>query len=142
MMLIPYVYYPGTAGEAFDFYVKTLGGKIGAFFQYNAGPSGPMSPGPEFGEKAMHACYQGPGITLFATDLEAKEYTKAAGFDIMLSVESPEEAERIWKAFSDGGTITQPLEETFWAHRFGKITDRWGIPWMINAPKAMQPPPQ
>ena len=69
MMLIPYVYYPGTAGEAFDFYVKTLGGKIGAFFKYNAGPSGPMSPGPEFGEKAMHACYQGPGITLFATDL-------------------------------------------------------------------------
>ena len=50
---------------------------------------------------------------------------------------TPEEAERIFKALSEKGTVTMPIEETFWATRFGMLIDQFGTPWMINCEKKM-----
>ena len=52
-----------------------------------------------------------------------------------LSVDSIKEAERIFAALSDGGQVTMPLAQTFWAVRFGMLVDRFGVPWMINCEK-------
>ena len=136
-MLVPYVYYPGTCEEAFRFYAETVGGNIAALMKFRDAPPGSMSPSPAFSDKAMYACYQGPGIMLMATDAEGSQYHRPVGFDIMLSLDTPEEAERVFRAFSEGGDVTMPMAETFWAKRFGKVTDRFGIPWMINCPKPM-----
>ena len=53
----------------------------------------------------------------------------------MLAVETPEEAERVFNALADNGSVTMPFQETFWARRFGMCTDRFGIPWMVNCAK-------
>src|SRR5204863_252001 len=52
-------------------------------------------------------------------------------------IERPAEAERIFATLADGGQVTMPVQETFWAHRFGMVTDRFGTPWMVNCAKPL-----
>ena len=59
------------------------------------------------------------------------------GFSVTLSIDEPAEAERVFAALSAGGTVTMPIQETFWARRFGMLVDRFGTPWMINCEKPM-----
>jgi PhnB protein len=56
----------------------------------------------------------------------------------MAAVEQPAEAERIFATLADGGKVTMPVQETFWAQRFGMVTDRFGTPWMINCEKPLE----
>jgi PhnB protein len=53
-------------------------------------------------------------------------------------VDTPAEAERIFHEMSDGGKVQMPIGETFWARRFGMLTDKYGIPWMVNCEKPME----
>jgi PhnB protein len=57
------------------------------------------------------------------------------GFSVSLHVKDTKEAERAFKALSEGGTVKMPLEETFWAARFGMLVDKFGTPWMVNCDK-------
>ena len=57
------------------------------------------------------------------------------GFSVTLNVKEPAEAERVFNALADGGSVRMPLGETFWAKKFGMLTDRFGTPWMINCEK-------
>jgi PhnB protein len=41
----------------------------------------------------------------------------------------------VFNALADGGSVRMPLGETFWAKKFGMLTDRFGTPWMINCEK-------
>ena len=59
-----------------------------------------------------------------------------AGTSISLMIEDPSEAERIFNALAEGGQVSMPFGQTFWAYRFGLATDRFGIPWMVNCEKA------
>ena len=59
------------------------------------------------------------------------------GFSVTLGTDEPAEAERVFAALAAGGTVTMPIAETFWARRFGMLTDRFGTPWMINCEKPM-----
>jgi PhnB protein len=54
---------------------------------------------------------------------------------VAVQVETPDEAERLFAALAEGGTVQMPIGETFWAVRFGMLTDRFGVPWMINCEK-------
>jgi PhnB protein len=58
------------------------------------------------------------------------------GMSVMLGIDDPARAERIFSALADGGTVRMPFEQTFWAYRFGMVVDRFGTPWMINCEKA------
>ena len=60
-----------------------------------------------------------------------------SGFMVNIGVDTPAEADRIFGALSDGGKINMPIQETFWAHRFGMLVDRYGTPWMVNCEKPM-----
>ena len=50
-------------------------------------------------------------------------------------MDDPARAERVFNALADGGKVSMPLQETFWAHRFGMLVDRFGIAWMVNCEK-------
>jgi PhnB protein len=55
-----------------------------------------------------------------------------AGFSISSQLDDEADAERIFNASTEGGAVIMPFEQTFWAKRFGMVTDRYGAPWMIN----------
>ena len=66
------------------------------------------------------------------SDAPPQFFSQPQGFSVSISVESTDEAERIFKELADGGTVRMPLQETFWAKRFGMLIDRFGTPWMVN----------
>jgi PhnB protein len=123
----------GNCEEAFAFYEKALGAKTTMKMLYGESPMAKdMPPGIE--KKVMHARLNVADKIIMGADAMCN-YEKPAGFSVTLSPEDPVEAEVIFKALAEGGTVRMPMEETFWAQRFGMLTDRFGVPWMINCEK-------
>ena len=83
----------------------------------------------------MHATLEVGGEPLMGSDAPPKHYSEPKGFAVSLSPAKVADAERIFNALADGGNVGMPLQQTFWAARFGMVTDRFGIPWMINCEK-------
>ena len=90
--------------------------------------------GPEWQEKILHATLESAaGVHLVTgSDPPPGRYARPQGFATMLSVDEAAEADRIFQSLAEGGTVEMPLQQTFWALRFGMVTDRFGTPWMIN----------
>ena len=87
---------------------------------------------PERHNKILHArLVVGDNVSM-GSDAPPERYEKPQGFSVTLGVDTPAEAERIFKALSEKGTLHMPLQETFWAVRFGMLVDQFDIPWMIN----------
>ena len=63
------------------------------------------------------------------------QYKQPESFCVMLRPKEAAEADRIFKALAEGGTVQIPIDETFWALRFGKLVDRFGVPWLVNCEK-------
>jgi PhnB protein len=135
MKLNPYLNFNGQCEEAFKFYEHSLGGKIEYMATYAGTPSEQHVP-PEMRNKIMHASLVLDGQTLQGSDPPSSQFESAKGFAIALHLKDPAEAERIFKEFSEGATVQMPLQQTFWAARFGMLTDRFGIPWMFNCEPA------
>ena len=72
---------------------------------------------------------------LMASDAPPDRFQKIQGMEVALNVKEPAEAERLFNALAEGARITLPLTETFWAVKFGMLTDRFGTPWLINCEK-------
>ena len=135
MQLNPYLHFNGNCEAAFNFYEKCLGGKIGFKLTYGETPMAEKTP-PEMRSKVIHMRMTVGKDVLMGSDAPPDRFSKQQGFSISLGIETPEEAERVFKALSEKATIMMPLEETFWAQRFGMLVDQFGIPWMINCEKA------
>lgn len=86
-------------------------------------------------KKIIHARLVGNGMLLMGSDAPPDRYEPMKGFSVTLNVNEPAEAERVFNALADGGSVRMPLGETFWAKKFGMLTDRFGTPWMINCEK-------
>ena len=71
------------------------------------------------------------------SDTPPDDYEKPRGFSVTLQIKTPEEADRVFQALAESGTVKMPIQETFWATRFGMLVDKFGIPWMINCEKPM-----
>ena len=136
MKLNPYLIFEGTCEEAFKTYAKVLGGEIVAMMQAEGTPSGECWP-KEWGKKIIHARLVVDGVALMGSDCPPDHFEKMQGFSVALNIKEPAEAERVFNALAEGGTVRMPLEETFWAVKFGMLTDRFGTPWMINCEKPM-----
>jgi PhnB protein len=134
MQLNPYLFFQGNCKEAFTFYEKVLGGKIIAMMTHGETPAAEHTK-PEWQDKIIHARMTFGDQVLMASDAPPEHHRPMQGFSVSLSVEEPAEADRIFDAFSEAGEITMPIQETFWAHRFGMLVDRFGTPWMINCEK-------
>jgi PhnB protein len=131
MQLNPYLSFDGQCEAAFKFYQRCLGGEIVAMMKYAGSPMAEQTP-PEWQNKIMHARLVVDDRVLMGSDAPPDRYEGTKGFSVTIGVDDPTQAERIFSALSANGTVQMPLQQTFWAVRFGMFVDQFGIPWMIN----------
>ena len=131
MQLHPYLLFNGRCEEAFRFYAECLSGRIEAMIPHAGSPAEQHVP-PEWRSKILHARLSVGEQVLMASDAPPGRFEKPQGFSVSINVTDPAEAGRIFRALAENGTITMPMEQTFWAARFGMCVDRFGIPWMVN----------
>ena len=131
MQLNPYLLFNGQCEAAFKFYEQVLGGKIVAMMPHAGTPAEGQVP-PEWRDKIIHARLIVGDKVLMGSDAPPGRYEESKGFSVTIGVDKPEDAERIFHALAEKGTVRMPLQKTFWATRFGMLVDRFGIPWMIN----------
>ena len=135
MTLNPYLNFNGTCKEAFEFYQKVLGGQIVAMMTHGETPAAGHT-APEWQDKIIHARLVVGSAVLMGSDAPPQYFQPAAGMTVSIMVDTAEEAERVFAGLSEGGQIQMPMEETFWATRFGMATDKFGTPWMVNCEKS------
>jgi PhnB protein len=135
MDVAPYLFFPGNCEAAFKFYEKALGGKIDAMISHDGTPAEQHVPA-EWRSKIMHARLKLGERSLMGSDAPPDHYKPMQGFSVTLGIETPAEAERVFNALSENGTVRMPLEKTFWAERFGMLVDQFGTSWMINCEAA------
>lgn len=137
----PYLNFPGTTEEAFNFYKSVLGGEFLMVQRFKDTPDSDKLP-PDARDKIMHIALPiGNGNVLMATDALASmgfSLTEGNNFYICISPDSKEDAERIFNGLSEGGKIEMPLADQFWGAYFGSFKDKFGIGWMINYDKQQQ----
>ena len=125
----PYLNFNGNCEEALNFYCVTIGGEIKTLSRYEGSPGESMS---DDKQKVMHASFEGRGITLLASDGTGNEATSGS-IHLCLDFKDVSAMENVFNALAQGGTVTMPLEDTFWGARFGMLTDKFGIKWMFNS---------
>ncbi|MGH9530442.1 MAG: VOC family protein [Terriglobales bacterium] len=134
--LNPYLNFNGQCEAAFKFYEKCLGAKIASTFPFKDSPMAKDVPA-EWQSKLMHATLNMKDEVLMGADAPPGRYSKPQGFSVSIGLKDVAQSERIFRALAEGGTVQMPIQETFWAARFGMLTDQFGIPWMINCEKAV-----
>jgi PhnB protein len=134
MQLNPYLFFNGQCEAAFRFYERSLGAKIVAMMPHAGTPAEGQVP-PEWRDKIIHARLVLGDQVLMGSDAPPDHFEKPQGFSVTLGIDDPADAERIFNALAENGTIRMPIQQTFWALRFGMLVDRFGIPWMINCEK-------
>jgi PhnB protein len=146
MDLNTYLFFDGQCEEAFKLYEKVLGGRITALMRYGDVPSGPavfkgntrvIHTNLQVGDRVLMGSDTPPaGLGPMPSGHQPDAYKTPQGFRANISVDTPAEAERIYHALAENGTVAMPIGETFFAHRFGMLNDRFGTPWMVTCPKA------
>lgn len=131
MELNPYLFFNGDCEAAFKFYAQCMGGKIEAMMTHEGTPAAKDVPA-EWHSKILHARMRVGDQVLMASDAPPGRYHQPQGFSVSLQIKEPADAERIFHALEESGQVTMPIQQTFWATRFGMVVDRFGIPWMIN----------
>lgn len=132
MQVNAYLNFSGRCEEAFQSYEKLLGGKIDGLYRYEGTPAGSQVP-PEWAQKIMHIrLVVGQNEIMGADSPPGMGGDEAAKRFCMSMLKDPAEAERLFNGLADGGSVQMPLQQTFWAAKFGMLVDRFGIPWMIN----------
>lgn len=133
MQINPYLYFDSNCEAAFKFYEKATGAKIEVLMRNEDGPP-EMASSPERKKNIMHGRISIDGQTLMASDTPPDHFRKPQGFSISLTVKDPQDAERKFKALSEGGSVNMAFAKTFFAKGFGMCVDRFGIPWMVMSP--------
>jgi PhnB protein len=133
MVVQPYLYFHGRCDEALAFYERALGAEVTFKMRHKDAP-GQQAPEGEAGERIMHASFKVGQNTLMATDGMPGETTPPtySGFSISVSLDSMAKGEKIFNALAEGGEVRFPWQSTFWAKGFGMVTDKFGVPWMVN----------
>jgi PhnB protein len=129
-----YLTFDGTCEQAFKTYADILGGEIVAMMPYEGSPAEAGAPA-DWDKKIMHARLVFGDNVLMASDAPPGKFQKMQDLSVTLNIKDQAEAERVFNALAEGATVTMPLAETFWAVKFGVLTDRFGTPWMINCEK-------
>ena len=135
MQLNPYLYFDGQCAEAFRTYERCLGGRIEVLLTHRETPAAETT-APEWQDKIIHGRIRIGDALVLASDAPPGHYTRPAGYSVTLRAKTAEEAERVFRDLGEGGTVTAAMAETFFASRFGMLTDRFGIPWMVLCEKA------
>jgi PhnB protein len=128
MKLYTQLNFGGNCEEAFRFYEKHLGGKITMMMRQSEAPDAAKGAG----KAIIHARMNIGDTVLIANDVPGTVFQKMRSVYLYLSVDSPKEAERVHKLLAEGGEIFMPMQETFYASRFSKLRDRFGVSWTVN----------
>jgi PhnB protein len=123
--------FDGQCEAAFTFYERCLNGKITFMLTWGDSPMAKDAP-PEWSGKVVHATLVVGDVRLQGSDSVPSSYGSPRGFVITLNPREGD-AERLFAELAEGGIVRVPLQETFWAQRYGELTDRFGIPWAINS---------
>ena len=132
-LIQPYLFFSGRCEEALEFYKTALGAKVDMLMRFKDSPAPPPSDmlAPGFENKVMHSSFRIGESVVMASD-GCGESESFKGFSLSISVATEAEADRVFNALAVGGQVTMPLAKTFWSPRFGMLTDRFGLGWMIN----------
>ena len=130
MKLHTYLNHGGNCEEAFRFYEQHLGAKIFMIMRHGELPD-PSSVAPDWKNAILHARIRLGDTILMGADIPPERFQPMRSAYLSLTVESSEEAERIYTLLTDGGQIFMPMQETFFAFRFGMLRDKFGTSWMI-----------
>ncbi len=130
MKLHPYLNYGGNCKEAFQFYEQHLGGKITVMMTHGDQPALNEVP-PEWKSAILYARMTIGETELMGNDVPPDRFQPMRSAYLSLTVDSIDEAERIHSLLADGGEIFMPMQETFFAHRFSMLRDKFGTSWMI-----------
>lgn len=129
----PYLFFGGRCEEALEFYRTAVGAQVDMLMRFKESPAptaaGTLPPG--FENKVMHATFRIGDSTLGASDGD-EEGAKFKGFSLSITFPTETETERAFAALSAGGKVGMPLSKTFWSPKFGMLTDRFGIGWMVG----------
>jgi PhnB protein len=133
MQVSPYLYFEGRCEEALEFYKKAVGAEVTSLFRFKdcpePPPPGTLAPGSE--NKVMHAAFTVGQSKLLASDGRCSGKPVHQGFSLSLTVATAAEADRWFAALADQGQVQMPLGKTFFSPRFGMLTDRFGVGWMV-----------
>jgi PhnB protein len=136
MQIQPYLFFEGRCDEALEYYGRALGAEVTMLMRYKDNPEPPEKsktpPGSE--NKVMHASLRVGETTVMASDGFCQGKPNFQGFSLTLTVANEDEADRKFAALADGGQVRMPLARTFFSPRFGMLTDRFGVGWMIIVP--------
>ena len=135
LTLNPHLTFSGQCETAFKFYERCFGGKIVTMLTYGNSPMAEQTP-QEWRDKILHATLRVGDHVLMGADILAEQYEPARGFSVVLGIDDPVDAERIFQALAENGTVRMPIGTTFWAVCFGMLIDQFGIPWAINCEQA------
>lgn len=144
MQVNPYLFFDGSCEEAIEFYRQAFGAELRFKMTFGEMPKDEhLQEGCGSGysfppEKIMHAQLTvGDSEIMMSDGNIASSDQKHQGYAISLATKNVEEGKRWFDNLSAGGHVTMPWQETFWAKGFGMLTDKFGIPWMVNVEKPM-----
>ena len=130
-----YLFFAGRCEEALNYYQQHAGARIGALMRFSDSPE-PLPEGllaPGFEDKIMHCEFIVGDTTLMASD-GCNDSSTLSGFSLALTVNSAEDAHRVFNALAQGGEVTMPLGATFWSPLYGQLVDQFGVAWMVMLP--------
>ncbi len=127
-----YLNFDGKCEEALAFYRSALGAEVTMLMRFKESPQAPP-PGcePVDPNQVMHAQFRIGETVLMASDARGTGKPSFQGMSLSLTVATEAEAERAFKALSEGGQVQHPLAKTFFSPRFGMVADRFGVNWMV-----------
>lgn len=131
MDVCPYLTFNGNCEEALQFYAEVLGAEVVTMSKFGGSPMEEHTD-EEHHDKVMHASIKLGDSTIMASDNIWPGYSPPSGISVTLGIDGIEQARKVFNALSEGGKVTMEFEKTFWAVGFGMVTDRFGIPWLVN----------
>jgi PhnB protein len=134
MQVQPHLSFEGRCEEAVEFYRKAVGAEVTFMARFKDIP-GPHAPGtiPPGGEnKIMHTSFRIGNSILMASDGSCTGKEGFRGIQLAIQVKDVTTADRVFIGLSEGGQVKMPLMQTFWSPRFGMLTDKFGVEWMVN----------
>ncbi len=131
MQVYPHLTFSGQCEAAFKFYERSFGGKIVTMLTYGNSPVAEQVP-PEWRGKIVHASLTIGDKVLMGADVLPEHYEQPQGFYVLLGIDKPADAERIFHTLAENGAVRMPIQKTFWSPCFGVLVDQFGIPWEIS----------
>ena len=131
MNVTPYLMFNGRCEEAINFYKAELGAEVLAMLRFKENPPPPDRVPPNWDNKVMHSCFKIGDTQIMASDGDSAEKPGFNGVTLSIQVNSEAEAERAFNGLSKGGQVKMPLGKTFFSPRFGMVSDRFGVSWMV-----------